>query len=162
MALAILAWLVAIPVLGAMTGLRSMTPMAILCIFAYRRHLWLEGTWGFWAMHRTTLIVFLVLAVGELIGDKLPGIPNRTSPFPLIARIAFGGLVGALAATGLQGSEMEGALLGAISAALWTFLGFHLRHWLVTEKGFPGLAVALAEDGITIGLSVLAMGIITG
>jgi len=162
MTLAILAWLIAIPVLGAMTGLRSMTPMAVVCFFAYRHHLWLVGTWGFWAMKPVTLIVFSVLAIGELIGDKLPMTPNRTAPFPLIARIVFGGLVGALAATGLQGSAIEGILLGAISALLGTFIGFHVRHALVKEQCFPAVGVALAEDIIAIGLSVLAMGVITG
>jgi uncharacterized membrane protein len=162
MALAILAWLVAIPALGAMTGLRSMTPMAILCYFAYRHHLWLVGTWGFWAMKPASLLIFSVLALLELIGDKLPMTPNRTAPFPLIARIGFGGLAGALAATGLQGSVIEGIFLGALSAFAGAFLGFHLRHWLVQDQGFPAMAVALVEDCVAIGLSVLAMGIITG
>jgi uncharacterized membrane protein len=162
MALAILAWLVAIPVLGAMTGLRSMTPMAILCFFAWRHHLWLVGTWGFWAMKPAALGIFGVLALLELIGDKLPMTPNRTAPFPLTARIILGGLVGALAATGLQGSVIEGILLGAVPAFAGAFLGFHLRHWLVHEKGFPAMGVALAEDCVAIGLSILAMGIVTG
>jgi uncharacterized membrane protein len=162
MALAILAWLVAIPVLGAMTGLRSMTPMAILCYFAYRHHLYLVGTWGFWAMKPASLLIFSVLALLELIGDKLPMAPNRTAPFPLIARIGFGGLAGALAATGLQGSLIEGIFLGALSAFAGTFLGFHLRHWLVKDRGFPGTVVALVEDCVAIGFSVIAMGIITG
>ena len=104
MAYAMLAWLIAIPVLGAMTGLRSMTPIAVLCWFAYRGHLPLAGTWGQWAGRPVSVIVFAVLAVGELIGDKLPMTPNRTAAFPLFARICFGGLVGALASTGLHGS----------------------------------------------------------
>ena len=162
MTLAILAWLVAIPLLGGMTGARTMTPMAVVCYFAYRHHLWLVGTWGFWAMKPASVIIFSVLALGELIGDKLPMTPARTAPFPLIARVVFGGLVGALAATGLQGSALEGIFLGAVSALLGAFLGFHLRHWLVQKLGVRDLWVALVEDALAIGLSVLAMGIITG
>ncbi len=120
------------------------------------------GTWGFWAMKPVSLLVFALLAVGELIGDKLPMTPNRTAPFALIARVCFGGLVGALAATGLHGSVLEGIFLGAVSALLGTFLSFHLRQWLVKEKGFPALPTAVLEDIVAIGLSVLAMGIITG
>jgi uncharacterized membrane protein len=157
-----MSWLIAIPVLGFMTGCRSMSPMAILCFFAWRHHLWLGGTWGFWAMMPVTAIVFAVLAVGELIGDKLPMTPNRTAIFPLIARIAFGGLVGALAATGLHGPAPEGIFLGALSAFAGTFVGFHVRQWLVHEKGFPATVVALLEDFVVIGSSILAMGIITG
>ena len=87
MLMAVLAWVVAIPVLGGVTGLRSMTPMAVLCWFAYRGHLSVGGTWGQWTTKPVTVIVFVVLAVGELIGDKLPKTPNRTAPLPLFARV---------------------------------------------------------------------------
>jgi uncharacterized membrane protein len=162
MTLVMMSWLVAIPMLGFMTGSRSMTPMAILCMFAYRHHLWLVGTWGFWAMDFRTMAVFGVLAAGELIFDKFPNIPDRTMLPALLTRIGFGGLVGALAATGLQGSVIEGVLLGAVSALVGTFVGFHLRHWLVHEKGLPAIAIALTEDVLVVGSSFLALGIITG
>jgi uncharacterized membrane protein len=100
--------------------------------------------------------------VGELIVDKLPMTPNRTALGPLFVRIAFGGLVGALAATGLAGSAIEGTILGGISALAGTSLGFHLRRWMVHSKGFRDFWVAIVEDAITIGLSILAMGIVTG
>jgi uncharacterized membrane protein len=162
MAIAFLAWVVAIPLLGGLTGLRTMTPMAILCWFAWMGHLDVEGTWAFWSAMHITAIIFSVLAVGELIGDKLPMTPSRVSAFPLIARIGFGALVGAIAATGLQGQVIEGVLLGSISAIAGAFLGFHLRQTLVKDWGLPDLGVALVEDGLAIGLAVIAMGIITG
>ena len=162
MALAVMAWLVAIPLLGFLTGCRSMMPMAVLCFFAYRHHLWLVDTWGFWAMKPASFLIFALLAAGELIGDKLPMTPNRTALFPLIARICFGGLAGALCATGLHGSEIEGVVLGALAAVAGAFVGFHLRHWLVKDKGLPAMGVAITEDALVIGLSFLAMGIVTG
>lgn len=162
MGIAILSWLVAIPLLGALTGCRSMMPMCIVCWFAYRHHLAVHYTWAEWSANRITVIVFTVLAAGELIGDKLPKTPNRTAAFPLVARVAFGGLIGAICATGLHGSAVEGILLGTISAFAGTFLGFHLRHWLVKDQGFPDLPVAIFEDAIVIALSIFAMGIVTG
>ncbi len=162
MAVAILTWLVAIPVLGGMTGLRTMTPMAVLCWFAYRGNLSLDGTWAQWAAKPVTLIVFMVLAVGELIGDKLPQTPARTTPFALVARVCFGALVGALAATGLAKSALEGAILAAASALAAAFLGYHWRRDLVREQGYPDFGIALVEDVLAIGLSILAMGIVTG
>lgn len=162
MGMAMLAWLVAIPVLGAMTGLRSMTPIALVCWFAFRGHMMVGGTWAQWAAKPVSVIIFAVLAVGELIGDKLPRTPNRTALFPLFARVCFGGLVGALAATGLHGSAIEGILLGTISAVAGTFVGFYFRRELVVDRGFPDLGVAMVEDVLAIGLSVLALGIVTG
>lgn len=162
MAMAILTWLVAIPTLGAMTGLRTMTPMALMCFFAYKGNLNVEGTWAFWTARPVTVIVFAVLAVGELIGDKLPRTPNRTNLFPLLARVCFGGLVGTIAAMSANGSSIEGGFLGAVSALMWTFLGFHIREELTRRMGWKDLWVALVEDGVVIGLSILALGIITG
>ena len=155
-------WLLAIPVLGSFTGARSMTPIALCCFFAYRKHLWLHDTWAAWADHPVSVIVFAVLAVGELFGDKLPKTPNRTAIFPLVARICFGGLVGALCATGLHGSAPEGILFGAVGALAGTFVTFQIRKHLVEQSGFKDLYVALAEDAIVIFGSVLMLGIITG
>ena len=162
MSMPILAWLFAIPVLGAMTGVRSMTPMAVLCFFAHRGDLDVSGTWAFWSAKPVTSIVFIVLALGEYIGDKLPMTPNRTAPFPLVARIAFGALVGALAATGVHGSALEGSFLAAISALAGSFVSFHLRHTLTRERSIPGFPIAVGEDILAIGLSFLAAGIVTG
>lgn len=156
------AWLLAIPVLGFLTGARSMTPIALVCFFAYRKHLWLHDTWAQWADHPVSVIVFGLLAVGELFGDKLPMTPNRTAIFPLVARIAFGGLVGALCATALQGSAPEGITFGAVSAFAGTFVTYHIRKHLVEQNGFKDLYVALTEDVVVIGVSVLMLGIVTG
>jgi uncharacterized membrane protein len=162
MALEFLAWVVAIPLLGGLTGLRSMTPMAVVCWFGVMGNLEVHRSWAFWTTRLVTAVIFTVLAAGELIGDKLPRTPSRTAPFPLLARVGFGGLVGAIAATGLHGSAVEGIFLGAISAVAGTFLGVHLRQSLVKDRGFPDLGVALVEDALTLGLSVIAMGIVTG
>src|SRR5260370_20696171 len=119
MTLAVLTWLVAIPLLGVVTGLRTMTQMLVLCWFAYKGNLPVDGTWAFWTERLATAIVFTVLAAGEFIGDKLPRTPNRTDPGPLLARLVFGGLVGAIAATSLDGSVVEGVFLGVAAGVLW-------------------------------------------
>ena len=162
MAMAMMSWILAIPVLGGMTGLRTMTPMAVLCWFAWMGNLPVAGTWAAWVAKPVTAIVFTVLALGEMVGDKLPRCPNRTDAGPLISRVAFGGLVGALAATGLTGSAIEGIVLGGISALAGTWLGFLLRRWMVKDSGYKDLYVALVEDAIAVGFSILAMGVVTG
>ena len=161
MALAMMSWMIAIPLLGFANGLRTMTPIAVLCWFAFLGRLPVEGTWGFWTAKLVSVILFTLFACGEYIGDKLPSTPARTAPGPLAARIVFGGLVGALIATALDGSLIEGTLLGALGAVLGAFVGFHLRHVLVAKTGWPDWPIALAEDALTILASVFALSIVT-
>ncbi len=162
MAMAILTWLIAIPLLGLVTGMRSMTAMAVLCWFAYRGDLSLDDTWAFWAGKLLTAIIFTVLALAELVVDKLPKTPNRTAPFPLLARVVFGGLVGAIVAAGLNGSEFEGVILGVGGALVGAFGGFLIRREIVLQLGCKDWPVALAEDVSAIVCAVLAMGVVTG
>lgn len=162
MAIAMMAWLVAIPLLGFATGLRTMTPMMVLCWFAYRGHLPVHVGWASWTTHLASAIVFTVLAIGEYIGDKLPNTPNRTAPFPLIARCVFAGLIGAIAARALHGSLVEGSIFGVLGALLGAFGGYHLRREIVRGTGWPDWTAAITEDLFAILASVFALGIITG
>jgi uncharacterized membrane protein len=162
MAMTIMTWLIAIPLLGVVTGMRSMTAMAVLCWFAYRGDLSLDGTWASWAAKLVTAIIFSVLALGELVADKLPKTPNRTAPGPLLARIVLGGLVGAIVAAGLNGSEFEGVILGVGGALIGAFGGFLVRREIVLRLGCKDWPVALVEDISAILCAVLAMGVVTG
>src|SRR5260370_11859079 len=123
MAIAMLSWIIAIPLLGVVTGLRSMTPMAVLCWFAYLGHLPVEGTWAFWTAKLPAAVVFTFLAAGEYIGDKLPAMTNRISPAPLIASLLLGGLIRAIVAAGLDGPAFQGAFLGVDVALARAFCG---------------------------------------
>lgn len=170
MTMAVLSWVLAIPLLGMITGLRTMTPIAVVCWFAYlgqagsqdQGHLPVEGTWAFWAGKLVTVAIFTAFALGEYIGDKLPQTPNRTAPGPLAARLVFGGLVGAIAATGMHGSVAEGIILGALGALVGAFLGYQARKSLVLWCGRPDWNIAVIEDISAVVISVFAMGIITG
>ncbi|MFY9674900.1 MAG: DUF4126 family protein, partial [Terriglobales bacterium] len=85
--------------LGCVDGLRSLTPPALVCWAAHFGWLHFAGTRLAFINHRSTLIVFTALALGELIADKLPSTPARTAPLGLSARIAFGGASGLALAT---------------------------------------------------------------
>jgi uncharacterized membrane protein len=162
MAMTILTWLIAIPLLGMVTGMRSMTAMAVLCWFAYRGDLSLDGTWASWAGKLTTAVIFTVLALGELVADKLPKTPSRTAPGPLLVRVVMGGLIGAIVAAGLNGSGIEGVILGVVGALIGSFGGFVVRREIVLRQGCRDWPVALAEDATAILSAVLAMGVVTG
>lgn len=162
MAMAVMAWIVAIPLLGAATGMRTFTPMAVICWFAYAGYVPVDGTWAFWVAKLVTAIVFTVLAVSELVADKLPRIPDRTSTGPLIARILLGGLAGGIVAASLNGSEFEGVILGVGGALVGAFGGYLIRREIVMRSGSKDWPVAVAEDLVTVGFAVLALGIVTG
>jgi uncharacterized membrane protein len=162
MAMAILTWLIAIPLLGVVTGMRTMTAMAVLCWFAYKGDLSLDDTWASWAAKLGTAILFTVLALGEYFVDKLPKTPNRTAPALLLSRVVVGGLVGAIVAAGLDGSEFEGVILAVGGALIGAFGGFLIRRELVLRTGGKDWPVALAEDASALLGAVLAMGVVTG
>lgn len=162
MTMAVLTWLVAIPLLGVVTGMRTMTAMMVLCWFAYRGHLPVGETWAAWTSHLASAIIFTVLAIGEYIGDKLPQSPDRTAPGPLAARVVFGGLVGAIVATSLDGSLTEGILLGIGGALLGAYGGLLVRRELSKQFACHDWKVAIGEDLLAIGCAILALGVITG
>lgn len=162
MTMAILTWMVAIPLLGIVTGMRTMLGMAVLCWFAYLGHLPVEDTWAFWVGKLVTAVVFTVLAAGELVGDKLPKTPNRTDAGPLGARVLFAGLIGAIVATALEGSILEGVILCVGGALIGAFGGYLIRRELVQWMGGKDWPVAATEDVVAVGCAVLAMGVVTG
>ena len=138
--------------LGMTVGLRTMTAMAVLCWFAWAQLLPQHG-WSFWVGNLITAIVFTVLALGEYVGDTLPSTPSRTAPGPLIARIVFGGLVGALAAHAVIEPAVGGAIFGVVGALIGAFGGVRVRMYWAKSVG-RDLPVALLESGFALALAV--------
>jgi uncharacterized membrane protein len=162
MALAVLSWVVALPLLGFVTGLRSLTALAVLAWFAHTGNLPLDNPWDSWIGKLPFAIGLTVLAVAEGIADKLPSTPNRTSAGPLIFRLLIGGFVGAIVADGLNGSGIEGAFLGVLGSIAGAFFGYYARKEIVTRNRITDWKVALLEDALAIGCAIVAAGIITG
>jgi uncharacterized membrane protein len=162
MALAMMSWLLALPLLGIATGLRTMTPMAVLCWFAHLGYLPVEGTWAAWTARLGVAILFTVFAVGEYVGDKLPRTPNRTSPGPLLARAVFGGVAGSICATAMHGSRLEGILLAVAGALVGSFTGFIIRRDIVQKLGCADWPIALVEDISAILAAMFALHVIAG
>ncbi len=102
-----------------------------------------------------TAIILTVLAVGELINDKLPKTPSRKTPPQFIARIFSGALVGATVGAG-SGSLILGLVAGAIGAVVGTLGGAAVRGKLAAAFG-KDLPAALIEDVVGIVLSVVVV-----
>ena len=104
----------------------------------------LQGTSLAFMNYRYTPLVLTVLAVGELIADKLPFIPSRKAPPSFIFRIASGALTGATIGASIH--ALAGcAVLGAVGAVTGTMGGSAFR---ARAAGLFGrdLPAALLED----------------
>src|SRR4029078_9434821 len=115
---------------------------------------WLKPDRPFsWLGSMVAVIIFSLLALAELIADKLPNTPNRTAAVGLSARILTGAFTGACLAVSGGNHLFFGALLGIAGAFAGTFVGFKARTGIVKALGAP-VVVALAEDLIAIGGSL--------
>jgi uncharacterized membrane protein len=139
--------------IGLFAGLRSLTPPAAVAWAVHRgwfrlaRPLSLIGS-------LPAVIILSLLAIGEIIFDKLPNTPNRTAPPGLIGRIVTGGFTGACVSLGGGQSAFVGAALGVIGGLVGCFAGYHARARLVKSLRQPDFNIALLEDLITIGGSL--------
>jgi uncharacterized membrane protein len=136
--------------LGCVAGLRSLTAPALVCWAAHLGWLHLAGSKFAFMNHSSVLIFFTLLALVELVIDKLPKTPARTAPIGLIARVVLGGLCGIAAGISLGMNPSIGALAAALGALVGAFSGYNLRHVLVSRTHLPDFTVALAEDMIAI------------
>jgi uncharacterized membrane protein len=141
--------------IGVVAGLRAMTAPAAVSWAAHLGLLPLQGTPLAWLGYAFTPYIFTVLALGELINDKLPKTPSRTVPPQFIARVISGSLVGA--AVGAAGQSLIlGLIAGAIGAVAGTLGGAALRSKLAGLFG-KDLPAALLEDAIAIILSIVVV-----
>jgi uncharacterized membrane protein len=142
-------------VLGIATGMRTMTPMAVLCWAMWFAMMPVTG-WTYWTANVVSVAIFTLLAIGEYVGDTLPQTPNRTSVFPFMARIGFGALVGSLAAAAMDQPIVGGIIFALIGVLIGAYGGFHARMALARRVGndFP---VAVGESALALLLSVASM-----
>ena len=139
--------------IGLFAGLRSLTPPAAVAWAVHlgwltlRRPLSLVGS-------LPAVIILSVLAITEIIFDKLPNTPSRTAPPGLIARVVTGGLTGACVSLGGGRSALLGAGLEVLGGIVGTFGGYQARARLVKSLRQPDFNIALIEDLIAIGGSL--------
>ena len=143
--------------LGAVAGLRSMMPLALLSAHLTRAPHPPAGPVAL--LGRPSVCRALVLAAAaELVADKLPFVPARTAPLPLAGRLAAGAVVAAAAsqlghAARGNGTWRRGpargwllpALAGAAAALGGSLIGSRFRA-AGAHLQLPDLPLALAED----------------
>jgi uncharacterized membrane protein len=143
--------------IGVVAGLRSLTAPAVVAWAAFLGWINLHSTWASWVANIITVVILTVLAVGELVADKLPKTPARTATPSFAARITMGAFSGAVvgAAWHYTFSSLGAGIIGAV---LGTLGGYHARKGLVAALHGRDLPIALLEDAVAIlgGFAILA------
>ncbi|RYC68593.1 MULTISPECIES: DUF4126 family protein [Spirosoma] len=88
----------------------------------------------------------------EILGDKIPNVPDRTFAPEFGARIASGATCGGFLSQAEGADIPVGAVVGGLGTVVGTLAFFRLRQWLTHELGVPDPVVALAEDALAIGV----------
>jgi uncharacterized membrane protein len=141
--------------IGIVAGLRSLTAPAVVAWSAYLNWLNLHGSPLVFMGSTAAVAIFSLLAIGELIADKLPTMAKRTAPAPLIARIITGGLCGACLCAAAGKLLIVGALLGGMGGVIGAFVGYAVRKRLVNNLHIKDFVVAVCEDALAVGLALL-------
>jgi len=130
-------------VMGAVSGLRTMTGPAVIATAARARHLKVDGTVLSWFASPKAASLISALAVGEMIADKLPFMPDRTKPASLAGRAVTGAFCGytVFSPRGRRDAAI-GAVVGASAALAASWAGLEYRR----RAPMPALVSALIED----------------
>jgi uncharacterized membrane protein len=139
--------------IGLVAGSRTFTAPAAVSWAARLRWLHLSGTPFAFLDTRAASVILTLLALGELIIDKVPSTPSRKAPTGFVARIVSGAFCGAALSAG-GGGALGGLIAGGIGAVIGT-LGFsELRARLSRAFGGRDLPAALIEDTCAIAAAV--------
>ncbi len=141
--------------LGVVAGMRTMSAPALVTQVARKGKLAVAGSKLGFLNSPAALSASALLAVGELVADKIPSAPNRTDLGPLLARAASGAVSGAIVCSAKKRSPWLGAFFGAVGAIGATFAAYHLRRTITQNLHIPDSMVALAEDALVASTGLL-------
>jgi uncharacterized membrane protein len=144
--------------LGFVAGLRSQTPLALLSQAAVRHPDRVAGTPFHWLARPPVATLLALAAAGELVADKLPFLPDRIAPGPLLGRLLFGALAGTVACAQRRGALPLGAVLGAVGGFVGSHIGYRFRGLLTRRLKLPALVAGLTEDSVTLALGRYLLG----
>lgn len=142
-------------VLGVACGLRAIVGLAAISWAANSKQLPLGGTWLAFLGNRFAPYIASLLALGEMVNDKLPKTPSRLVPPQFGARVVMGALTGT--AIGLShGQLVLGLIGGLVGSVAGTLAGSKARAFAAKLFG-RDLPAALLEDILAVALAVVAI-----
>lgn len=139
--------------LGALAGMRSMTPPAGIAWAAHLGRVPLAGSALAFIDNATATYVLTAFALAELVADKLPKTPSRKTPAPFVGRIVVGAFAGATFGR-FGGSAVAGGVVGALGAVVGTLGGAAFRSRLAAGFG-RDLPAAVIEDVMAVGGTIV-------
>jgi uncharacterized membrane protein len=142
--------------IGVIAGLRAVVAPAAVSWAASLGGLPLQGTPLAFLGHTVAPWILTVLALGELVGDKLAKTPSRKIPVQFGTRLLTGALCGAAVGAG-EKLLLPGLLLGLLGAVIGTLGGAAVRARLAGAFG-RDLPAALIEDVVAVaGAALIVM-----
>lgn len=144
--------------LGVVAGMRSMIAPAVVSHYLKRQPSPSLAIGNFRFMQAPiTAFITKILSVAEIVGDKMPAIPNRIRMPQLLARTASGAIVGATLFMANTKNATKGILLGGLSAAAATFGSYYLRQYLDKLPYLTDIVTGGIEDIIAVNTGILIM-----
>jgi uncharacterized membrane protein len=143
--------------LGAVAGMRSQLPLALLALAAKQGRFAADSGPPLALLRSPVALSLLgISAIGELIVDKLPFVPARHELGPMAGRVLFGALAGATLTIEANRSPWGGAFVGGLAAGLATDAAYHARVAAGRATALPDPLLGLMEDVLALGLGRLA------
>lgn len=139
--------------IGALTGARSMVPLALVSRAAGRGGLGPQTAVRGLLGARLVRAGSAALALGEIAGDKWGRAPDRIVTAGMAARLLSAGLTGAALAP--RGRAPLGAIVAASAAALAAHASFRVRMRAMRHAGQT--PTGILEDALTIGAVALLL-----
>jgi uncharacterized membrane protein len=144
--------------LGTASGLRALVGLAVVSWTARLGCLHLEHTWLAFLGYAFTPYILSLMAIGEMVNDKLSKTPSRLISPQFITRIVMGTFCGV--ALGLStGHLVMGLLAGAVGSVAGTLGGAKARAFGAKLFG-RDLPAALVEDVVALGIAVSAIALL--
>ncbi|MBB3950188.1 DUF4126 domain-containing protein [Aureimonas jatrophae] len=136
--------------MGVAAGARSLTPLAVSAWLARRGELPNRGRLARLLGGDAAVAGATLLAVGEILGDKMRTAPDRIVLPGMAARLATGAVAGAALAP--RRTQDLGAILGAVTALASAHITFRARMRAMREVGQRPSGAA--EDALVLALAL--------
>jgi uncharacterized membrane protein len=141
--------------LGTLAGMRSTSaPVITSHILSHHQSKNLEHSPLRFMQSKNVAVALKVLALGEIVGDKLPSAPNRIKPAVIGFRVLSGALAGASIYKASGNNAVIGALLGGSAAFASTYGSFFLRKSTVKISHIIDPVIGAVEDALVIGSGI--------